>query len=297
MRYLNIGYFADGPWSHLALERIIADESLKVSFICARYDSPDPILRELANKYKITFLTHPNVNSDEFIDLVSLFKYDIFVSMSFNQIFQSKVIDLPPEKTINCHAGKLPFYRGRNVLNWVIINDELEFGITVHYVDKGIDSGDIILQKTYPITDDDNYHSVLKRAYEGCAEVLYQSIKLIQNGKAVRIQQKSIHPIGFYCSSRKEGDEVIDWSCSSRSLFNFVRAICTPGPQARTFCNGHEVKINKVDLVQGAPHWVGIPGAILKMEGRILVVKTIDSFVKVVDWSGGVKIRVGDRFK
>ena len=73
--------------------------------------------------------------------------------MSFNQIFRKDIINLTPIGIINCHAGKLPFYRGRNILNWVLINDEKEFGITVHFVDEGIDTGDIILQKTFPITD------------------------------------------------------------------------------------------------------------------------------------------------
>ena len=64
--------------------------------------------------------------------------------MSFNQILKKKIINLPHLKTINCHAGKLPFYRGRNVLNRVLINDENEFGITIHYIDEGIDTGDIV---------------------------------------------------------------------------------------------------------------------------------------------------------
>ena len=69
------------------------------------------------------------------------------------QCTRHKNTNMPPLKTINCHAGKLPFYRGRNILNWVLINDEREFGITVHYVDEGIDTGDIILQRVFPITD------------------------------------------------------------------------------------------------------------------------------------------------
>ena len=77
--------------------------------------------------------------------------------MSFDQIFKEEIINIPPLKIINCHAGKLPFYRGRNILNWALINDEKEFGITVHYVDFGIDTGDSILQKNYEITDDDDY--------------------------------------------------------------------------------------------------------------------------------------------
>ena len=77
--------------------------------------------------------------------------------MSFNQIFKREMIDLPKYGTINCHAGKLPFYRGRNILNWALINDEKEFGITVHYMDEGIDTGDIIVQRTYPIGEEDDY--------------------------------------------------------------------------------------------------------------------------------------------
>ncbi|MDR1522244.1 MAG: hypothetical protein LBS28_05280 [Streptococcaceae bacterium] len=85
------------------------------------------------------------MNSKEVINLLKKYNADLFISMSFNQIFKSEIINLPRLKTINCHAGKLPFYRSRNILNWVLINDEKEFGITVHYVDEGIDTGDIIL--------------------------------------------------------------------------------------------------------------------------------------------------------
>lgn len=66
---------------------------------------------------------------------------------------------------INCHAGKSPLYRGRNILNRALINDEKEFGITVHYVDEGIDTGDIILQRVYEITDEENYATLLDRAH------------------------------------------------------------------------------------------------------------------------------------
>ena len=84
-------------------------------------------------------------------------------------------MSLPKLKTINCHAGKLPFYRGRDILNWVLINDEKEFGITVHYMDEGIDTGDIILQRTFPITDEDSYKTLLERSYDECANILYNT--------------------------------------------------------------------------------------------------------------------------
>ena len=117
--------------------------------------------------------------------------------MSFNQIFKTEIINLPKLKTINCHAGKLPFYRGRNILNWALINDEKEFGITVHYIDEGIDTGDIVLQRTYPISDEDNYSTLLQVSYVECANILYDAIVMFKKENVDGIKQKDIHPIGF----------------------------------------------------------------------------------------------------
>lgn len=294
---MRLGYFADGPWSHRALEKLLDDATLEVSFICARFDNPDEVLREIAAMQNIPFLVHSDINSDAFATLIADKPCDLFVSMSFNQIFRRRMIDHPPAKTINCHAGKLPFYRGRNILNWALINDEREFGITVHYVDDGIDTGDIVLQEVFQITDADDYGTLLERSYVGCADVLYRAIQAIQNGSSTRIPQRSIHPVGFYCSSRRPGDEIMNWNATSREIFNFVRAICRPGPQARTSNNGQEVKINRIELVPDVPRYVGIPGAVLQKDNGALLVKTHDSFVRVVEWSSDSPIKVGDRFK
>ena len=153
---LNIGYFADGPWGYKTFNKLIHDSEIKISFICVRFGSKDETLKNYAKQYGIDYLEHENVNSDEFILNLKKYDCDLFISMSFNQIFKNDIINFTKYKIINCHAGKLPFYRGRNVLNWVLINDEKEFGITVHYVDEGIDSGDIILQRIYKISDQDN---------------------------------------------------------------------------------------------------------------------------------------------
>ena len=147
---LNIGYFADGPWSHLAFQKLIKDQDIEINFVCARFDTKDKTLRNYCSDYGIDYYKHENINSKDFIDCISKYECNLFVSMSFNQIFKTEIINLPNLKTINCHAGKLPFYRGRNILNWALINDESEFGITVHYMAEGIDTGDIILQKCVP---------------------------------------------------------------------------------------------------------------------------------------------------
>lgn len=294
---LNIGYFADGPWSHEAFHKIMNDEEISISFICVRSDTTDNTLREYANKYNIAYLKHENINSKEFINEISQYKCDLFVSMSFNQIFKTEIINLPKYKTINCHAGKLPFYRGRNILNWALINDEKNFGITVHYIDEGIDTGDIILQRDYPISNEDSYNTLLKRAYVDCAVILYDAIILFKNGKAKSKKQTEIHPVGFYCSQRKMGDEILNWDQTSREIFNFVRSINNPGPMARAFINGMEMKINRVAEVKNAPSYKCVIGAILNKESDGFLVKTNDSFIKVVEYEYNSKFRVGDRFE
>jgi methionyl-tRNA formyltransferase len=206
-------------------------------------------------------------------------------------------MNLPKLGAINCHAGKLPFYRGRNVLNWALINDEREFGITVHHIDQGIDTGDIIMQQTFPITDDDTYSSLLNQAYVGCAVLLYDSIKALQSGTATRTPQRDLHPCGFYCVIRREGDERLNWNQPSRDVFNFIRAIGRPGPEARTFLCGAELRISRAVLIDEAPAYRGIPGSVLSVESDGLLVKTADSFIKVVEWSGPKRVRNGHRFQ
>lgn len=291
---LAIGYFADGAWAHQALDRFLHDPSIRVAFICARSGHPDPFLRKQAEAHGIDFFAHEQVKSDAFYEKVTHYRCDLFVSMSFDQIFDKRLIDLPRLQTINCHAGALPRYRGRNVLNWVLINDEKEFGITVHHVDEGIDTGDILAQRTFPITDDDTYATLLERAYPACAELLHDTVRKLMTGEVVRRPQ-ALMPPGFYCAKRKEGDERLDWTQSSRDVFNFVRALCRPGVEARTFHRDAEIRINRVDFLPDAPRYKGIPGAVVGVEPGALMVKTGDSYVKVSEWTGVRRIRVGDR--
>lgn len=294
---MKIGYFADGPWAHKALDMLLQKKYLSVKFICVRYDRQDSVLKAKAKKNHIPLLVNSNVNSKNFINEIKKYDCDLFVSMSFNQIFKKTILEIPTLGIINCHAGKLPFYRGRNVLNWVLINDEPEFAVTVHYVDEGIDTGDIILQKCFAITDFDDYGTLLERAYSDCSDLLNEAIKNIYKGVAQRQPQSSIDPLGFYCIGRKIGDEQLNWNQTSRQIFNFVRAICPPGPSARCFLGNEEILIRKVDYFPNAVKYTGIPGTILTKDLKSFLVKTADTFVRVVDWSPNVKLKVGDRLK
>ncbi len=294
---MRIGYFGDGPWAHNTLDLINQNSDIDVIFICARFDNPDQILKRKADNLGIEFIVTKNVNSNEFIERLNFFQCDLLVSMSFNQIFKEPIISIPKLGIINCHAGKLPLYRGRNVLNWVLINDEKEFGITVHYIDEGIDTGDIIVQKSYPINDSDTYKSLLEKAYVECPNLLLTAIKKIINGQIESIKQNTILNSFMYCSRRKEGDEVINWNSSSREIFNFIRALSYPGPCATSFIDDNPIKIVNSSLIPFAPEYIGIPGTILEKNDEWFLVKTKDSYIKITQWESSSKIYNGLRFK
>lgn len=294
---LKVGYFADGLWSHEAFNLLIKDEMIDISFICVRFDTTDYTLKNYADTYNIDYLRDENINNDNFVDKLLKYNCDLFISMSFNQIFKVKTIRIPKIGVINCHAGKLPFYRGRNVINWALINDEKDFGVTVHFVDEGIDTGDIILQKVFPISDSDDYKSLLNLAYKECSTLLYEAVQLIINDNYERIKQKNIHPIGFYCGGRQIGDEIIDWNQSSREIFNFIRAICQPGPMGRSFINGNEIKINRVKYIPDAPVYKGISGQVLALTKDGFLIKTKDTVLEVINYEYSDRIKVGDKLK
>ena len=294
---LNIGYFGDGPWAHKTFNKLIKDPEIKISFICARYDSKDETLKKYAKLNSIDYFKHKDINSDEFISNIIKYKCDLFISMSFNQIFKSNIINLTKYKPINCHAGKLPFYRGRNILNWVLINDEKDFGITVHFIDKGIDTGDIILQKSFQITNQDSYKTLLEKAYVECANILYDAVLLFKKGNVKAYKQNKLHKESSYYFKRKKGDEILNWNQTSREVFNFVRAICKPGPCARTFIDKKEIKINKVELIDDAPNYKSIVGTVINKTNYNFMVKTKDSFVKVSEFEFDGKIKIGDKFE
>lgn len=278
---MRIGYFADGPWSHQALEKMINSQLFKIVFIVGRCDKEDSILKEHAQRLKIPFLVHPNVNSSEFIEKITPFSADLLVSMSFNQILKMDIINLAPLGFINCHAGALPFYRGRNILNWALINGEKNFAVTVHYVDEGIDTGDIILQRFCEITPDDDYGTLLDKAYPLCADTLFDALVLIKEGQVKPIKQADIHPVGFYCGRRIQGDEWINWEWPSERIHNFIRALTTPGPGAQTFYSEETVTILKTEIIPCAPRYLGQPGEIVGRDNKGVIVKTGDSTIRV----------------
>ncbi|EBH4142691.1 methionyl-tRNA formyltransferase [Campylobacter jejuni] len=287
---LKIGYFADGKWARICLLKILQNPQIQINFIVLR-KTKDTKLEKLALRYQIPCYTHIDVNSKEFLNELEKYSNDLLVSMSFDQIFKEELLKLYPRKIINCHAGKLPFYRGRNILNWALINDEKEFGISVHFIDKGIDTGDIILQKTYDIKDSDDYTTLLNLCHKECASLLYESLILFLEDNVKAYKQKEG---GFYCPKRKKGDEIINWTQSTREIFNFIRALNAKDLGASAFIDKKEIKIYKSEIYKDKIFNAPI-GKIVKKEKNFFIVSTKDGALKITKFKGMINMQ--EKFK
>jgi len=292
MRKIKIGYFGDGKWAHSSFKKLLNDKSIDISFLCLRNKKPDLYLYKLAKKKKIDVFNPKNINSSSFIKNKNLKEVNLFVSMSYNQIFKKQLISMPDLGIINCHAGNLPFYRGRNPLNWVLINGEKKFGITVHYIDdEKIDSGDIILKKIFPIKKSDTYGTLLKKSHNECSKILLKSIKKIQLNNVKRIKQSNIDKKGSYFKKRISGDERINWNWGATKIFNFIRAL-NPDPLAYSYLNLYKHKVYIKEVSNEFKKKIGRvkPGTIVKVTSKYFNVSSNDKIIKVINWKSDSKL-------
>lgn len=293
---MSIAFFGDGWCAVNSLKKILKNEDFEVKCICLRNSHRDQNLQSIGKEHGIDVFWTENVNSRKFIETIKAYQVDLFLSVSFDQIFRKELLSIPPMRAVNCHSGKLPFYRGKCPLIWALINGETEFGITVHYMDEGIDTGDIILQRVFPISDLDDYASVSQRDALETPSIVYDALKVIQLGTCAPRRQDEIDAIGTYCGGRGEGDEIIEWNQPSRRIFNFVRALCHPGPKAVTFRKGDKIFIEKVAEVHGAHEYIGIPGQVVGFGIYGPYIKTGDTMVEIIEYTAdGKRICVGDR--
>jgi methionyl-tRNA formyltransferase len=282
---MKIGFFGDGPWAERALLPLARDSRYSIVFVATRASKPDRKLIDLARSHGIPVLCPAAINSDESLAMIGKFGAELHVSMSYDQILREKMLSLPPRGTLNCHAGALPFYRGRNPLTWAIINGEAEFGVTVHWVDLGIDTGDIVVQIKTPIKPDDTYATLLASAEELCASALVRAISDVYEKKDQRIVQATIDPVGMYCCRRREGDEEIDWTSGTSTIERFIRALVPPGPGARTSWKDAPYAILAAEMVAHAKPYIGVAGEVIGRDGGGILVKSGDTFIRLTRWA------------
>jgi methionyl-tRNA formyltransferase len=276
---VKVLFFGDGAWAARSLERIAPQWPIAAVVLRRLPSSED--LADKARALSLPLLQPGHVNSNEFLEIVRGLSPDLNVSVSYDQIVRRPLLTAAPLGFVNFHAGRLPRYRGKNVVNWALVNGETDIGMTGHYMDEGIDTGDIILQRTLPIGWTDTYGEVLDRVVAAFPDLVETALAMIAAGTAVRKPQA--HLLGTYYAARREGDEWLDWSDTSRNLHNKVRAISRPGPGARTLLDGRPVLIWRALWEPAWPRYLATPGEVVGRSERGVTVKTGDSTLLVLE--------------
>jgi methionyl-tRNA formyltransferase len=158
---------------------------------------------------------------------------EIGIINSFDFILDRRIIENTRIRILNIHGGKLPEYRGANVLNWAIINGEEEIGITFHSVDNSIDTGPIIHELSLEIKENDTAFTLRERL---CREIEVQLVSVLPLYIANKLplkKQKSDN--ARYYKRRTPEDGLFDWGLSDRRIYNLIRALVHPWPGARYF--------------------------------------------------------------
>jgi methionyl-tRNA formyltransferase len=271
--------FGDGAWAADSLLRL-AGRRRHVVGVVVRARPSDVTLRTAARALGIPVLQPSDVNDPTFADALRALAPDLGLSIAYDQILHRPILDSLPLGCLNYHAGNLPRYRGRNVINWAIINGEREIGVTAHFMDDGVDTGDILLQRTLPIGWTDTYGDVLDRVIQAIPGLVEESVDLVVRGGYSVTRQVDLP--GTYFGAREPGDEWLDWSDTSVNLHNKIRAISRPAPGARTLVNGQTVLIWRAYCDPAWPAYIATPGQVVgRRPDAGVIVKTGDATLLV----------------
>jgi methionyl-tRNA formyltransferase len=192
-------------------------------------------VKKFAVERGLPVLQPEKLKNPEFLEELRALNADLQIVVAFRML-PEVVFAMPPMGTFNLHASLLPQYRGAAPINWAIMNGETETGVTTFFLDKEIDTGKIIFQKTTSITEDDNAGTLHDRLMEIGSGLVVQTVDAIRDGRLDLKPQDQ-----FYTNEAelKHAPKIfrdtcrIDWSRDNTSLFNFIRGL-SPYPAAFT---------------------------------------------------------------
>jgi len=159
-------------------------------------------------------------------------KPDLMITYFYPQLISSEILAIPNLGTINFHPAILPDYRGAHVINWMILKGEKNAGITLHYIDEGIDTGDIIHKETIPIEFEDTAFDLEKKVIEKSIQILPELLPSILSGKNKRLKQDRTN---YSYKPRRPEDGEFSWDWDSKRIYNQIRALVSPWPGAFFF--------------------------------------------------------------
>lgn len=204
---------------------------------------------EFVEPLGIPYVRVTSTKSPAFVEQVRELRPDLIVVISWSQIIPGEVLALPPLGCVGIHYSLLPARRGGAPLNWALIDGLCETGIALLYLDEGIDTGDIIAQRKFPIARDDTVKTLLDKIVVLAPQLVADNIELLEQGQAPR--QKQDERLASYTRRRRPEDSQINWSMSDEELYNFIRALAPPYPCAFTFVGRRKLIVPSANIKDG----------------------------------------------
>ena len=250
----------------IGLEALL-ENGFEVAAVFTHRDSPGENIwfksvAELAARKGLPVYAPENINHPLWIERIRKMAPDIIFSFYYRKLVSQPILDIPGKGALNLHGSLLPKYRGRSPINWVLVNGEKETGVTLHYMTRQADQGDIVARKAFPITGEDTALDLFRKAEAASRELLGEALPLLKEGKAPRAPQD--HSRATYFGGRTPADGKIDWNQPAAVIHNLVRAVTHPYPGAFTSKGGKKLFIWRSRVKPGKPDRA--PGTVIAVD-------------------------------
>ena len=265
MRIILIGQAA---FAEKSLEKLVAKGEEVVAVYCP-LDAPggklDPV-KQKALQLSIPVRQHKTLKAPEVKDEFVGFNADLAILAFVTQIVPPPVFSAPRLGSICFHPSLLPKYRGASAINWALINGESKTGLTLFWVDQGIDTGPILLQKEVVVDSDDTTGSLyFNKIFPLGVEAIGEAVDLIKAGNPPRMVQDESK--ANYDPPCRDEHAVIDWSKPAETVYNLIRG-CDPQPGAYALVQEKKVRFFDCRLQRGAVS--AAPATISAIDGENL---------------------------
>jgi methionyl-tRNA formyltransferase len=224
---------------------------------------PPPIKKEIV-KTRIPILQPARIKDQKATEEIRDFAPDVIVVVAYGQILPRDVLEIPRLVCLNLHASLLPRWRGAAPIQAAIAAGDCETGITAMYMDEGLDTGDILLQRHVEILPNDTGGSLHDRLAQIAPEALLESLRLVAAENAPRIAQDNA--CATYAPKLKREHGLIDWSESAEAIERKIRAY-NPWPGAFMKVDHQNLKVFSASVVD----LNGQPGEVLRSDEDLVV--------------------------
>ena len=197
-------------------------------------------VKQAALDLQVKVLQPEKIKEADFVAVLKDLQPEAIVVVAFGQILSEEILTLPKYGCINLHASLLPKYRGAAPIHWAVLNGETETGNTTMLMDKGLDTGDMLLVNKVAIGAEETTGQVHDKLSTSGADLLVETLeKLVKNEI---VPQKQDEAKSTYAEKLTKELELIDWTLSNRDIFNKIRGL-NPWPVAYTLFNNSRLKI------------------------------------------------------